>query len=111
MAEHSLQRLVPKAVTVVGPTPARDPEFGVVYRILEEIAANYDELSEEIWFDTIELVADPPAVYLALRKNRKKKLDRVATACMTGMHADSRLSIMDADYDGSASGAPGWSPW
>jgi hypothetical protein len=80
---------------ITGDTPVRDPEFGVVYRIIEEYDFLKDEVQEEIDHDGIELVADPPQVFLTLKRQR------VASLCMSGMHADSRLVVRDPDYTGS----------
>lgn len=99
----SLQYLT--ATPIKGDTPARDPEFGVVYRIIEEYNAVKGEIQEEIDHDGIELVADPPQVFLTLKKHR------VACLTMTGMHADSRLSIMDPDYTGHPARGREWTPW
>jgi hypothetical protein len=89
-----MQHLTP--TPIAGKTPERDPEFGVVYRIVEEYETNREEILEEIHHDALELVADPPQVFLTLKKHR------VACLTMTGMHADSRLVVMDPDYTGRA---------
>jgi len=94
---------------ITGPTPARDPEYGVVYRIVQEYAAVKDEIMEEIHHNGIELVADPPQVFLTLKT--QAKTTRVACLTMTGMHADSRLSIMDPDYTGGIARGAAWTPW
>lgn len=104
-----MQDLTPTPIT--GPTPARDPEFGVVYRIVQEYEAHRGAILEEVAHDGIELVADPPQVFLTWKGTRKVKTDRVATLCMSGMHADSTLVIMDPDYTGSPSSGPAWTPW
>jgi hypothetical protein len=88
---------------ITGPTPARDPEYGIVYRIVQEYDFVKDEILEEVDHDGIELVAEPPQVFLTLKR------ERVATLCMTGMHADSRLVVMDPDYAGKPTSGPAWS--
>jgi hypothetical protein len=85
---------------IVGDTPSRDPEFGVVYRIIEEYDMVKDEIQEEVWHNGIELVADPPQVFLTLKQSKRAKTIRVACLAMTGMHADSRLVVKDPDYTG-----------
>jgi hypothetical protein len=102
-----MQELTP--TPIAGNTPARDPEFGVVYRIVQEYETVREEIEEEVHHDGIELVADPPQVFLTLR--RGKRTTRVASLCMTGMHVDSRLVIMDPDYTGGATHGRGWTPW
>lgn len=97
-----MQHLTP--TPIVGPTPERDPEYGVVYRIVEEYDMVKDEIMEEVWHNGIELVADPPQVFLTLKETKRSKTRRVACLCMTGMHADSRLVVMDPDYIGKVAG-------
>lgn len=106
---HTLQRLT--ATPITGPTPERDPEFGVVYRILEEYEANREDIEFEVHHDGIELVAEPPQVFLTLKGKRKVKTERVATLAMTGYHVDDHLVVLDPDYTGRLSGAPAWTPW
>lgn len=86
-ATHPMQRLVPD-VPVEGPVPERDPEYGVVYRIVDEVASLREEIEEEVEFDSIETGADG-FVHLRLRG------DRVARVAMTGPHADDRLVVLD----------------
>lgn len=84
---HPMQRLLPD-VPVTGPVPERDPEYGIVYTIVDAVSFDVDEIREEVEFDSISTSSDG-YVHLTLRGRP------VARAAMTGPHADDRLIILD----------------
>lgn len=94
---HPFQRLLPEEVTVTGGAPSRDPAYGFVYRIVEALGFELDEVREEVWFDTVHI--DEPdercQVLLRIAAAGRRKAETVGRATLSDHHADARLCIGD----------------
>lgn len=100
---HPMQRLT--EIPVTGPVPETDPEYGIVWTIVDNVDMRAGEIRDEVDFDGIRTDADG-TVHLTLSRysDRYKKGDRlgsvrtsedVARVAMTDRHADARLVVMD----------------